>query len=184
MENMVEFKEKVRREVNQERLYHGMTLSEINTKFYVNVDADLVSDAVFRDYARLNSTISNLWQDANKFYSDTQILHDRVKEKIRQLDEDTDLEMAILNKETVMLNRTLEKAERYSDKAREALTLAKMKENGVFDHRRQLMDLLNEYAEELAIWGEVKKKLDFISKRVDTSTMALSSEAKHFARTN
>lgn len=154
--------------------YHGYTIQEINDKFYVRYSGE----EEMRDLKNINSKLTRYWQEVSHYYQDSKSLLDHAVSRLRRMEEDLKLQEEEVKADLIMESRGLPKGERWSDKARETISLSRVMTSDVKAELNKLKSEVSQYKEEVAIWKEIRNNLKFISDRINNTTMAMGIEAK------
>ena len=146
--------------------YHGMSIDEIKSKFYVYTTGT-ENGAQLK---LINSRLSELWQDAGYYYMDTKRQIDQYKTKLRNIEDTLELKEQKVKWKYICDNKVLPTKERYSDPARETAAFIETRDEQLISNLRTIKSFIDDLNEELGIWNEIKENLRFISFSTQDST--------------
>lgn len=155
--------------------YHGMTLDQIKSKYYVEMDGEENSSQL----KFIDGKLSRLWQDVAYYYSDTKTQYEDYKKRMKAVEETIEYKKNQVKWKYITENKVLPHGKKWSDSARETAAAIEVKNDPkTIAELEEIRNNIATYEEELAIWHEVRNNLRFIADRVDNCTMNSGIEGK------
>lgn len=156
------------------RKYHGLTLEEIKSRYYVR----LTGEENTSEIKVINGKLSKLWQDVAYYYMDSMSQLKFYHNKLKAIDETLDLERKKVEWKYITENKVLPVKSRWSDKARDVASYIETNTSELVENLNIVRETINALEEEVAIWKDVKYNLNYISERVSGNSMLTGIEAK------
>jgi len=154
--------------------YHGMTMQEINEKYYIHINGEeSPSQLNF-----INSKLARIWQDINNKYVDTLDQLSECKTSLRQIEEELELHEHQVKWKHIVENKLLQFRDRLSDPGRETAAIIETRTPNLISNLKVIKNQIDDLNRELMVWKEVKENISYVSDRVKNNGMNIAIEAK------